>query len=310
MGLHEKLAALVDSSALDEWYVTDGAMSVGPVGLELLTRGIEAGKVPQDGYVRHISWSNWRGLGDLLEHDPSFDPRKTFQVLPAVKAPRPSAPRPSSPRPSVPRPPAPPPRETLDSIDIVSDDEEEKEEVVDEVEEIDSSEGTFDSAADLAEGMLILLATVVAECEAEAALVHRVRDEGAVVVCSHGPRMFELLGEKLQQSDPVYFAARQGQTVLAEPVSGVAGRAIKTRLSRLGAKCEAAFMVPLQADGRLLALVEVGRTKHFRGTDVAAVERLCAALIEAVTRLDWSREWKAALPIARPGKKSIPPPKG
>jgi hypothetical protein len=307
VGLHEKLAALVDPAALDEWYVTDGAMSVGPVGLDLLTRGIEAGKVPQDGYVRHISWSNWRGLGDLLEHDPSFDPRKTFQVLPAVKAPRPSVPRPSAPRPSVPKPPAPPPRETLDSIDIVSDDEEE--EVVDEVEEIDASEGTFDGAADLAEGMLILLATVVAECEAEAALIHRIRDEGAVVVCSHGPRMFELLGEKLQQSDPVYFAARQGQTVLAEPVSGVAGRAIKTRLSRLGAKVEAAFMVPVHTDGRLLALVEVGRTKPFRGKDVAAVEKLSEALIEAVARLDWSREWKAALPIAKPGKKSSRPPK-
>ena len=281
MGSLDHLAALVDPSSPDEWYVTDGATAVGPVGLALLIKGIEAGKVPPDGFVRHISWGGWRGLADLTEHDPSFDPRRTFKVLPVAKI--------SHPRVAAP-PPKPSARETLDSVDIV----EEVEEPV--IEEAPATEpmATFDGASDLAEAMLILLATAVAECEADAALVHRVRDEGALVVCSHGPRMFELLGEKLAHGDPVHFAARQGHTVFAEPVSGVAGRAIKTRLSRLGATVESAFMVPMHVDGKLSALIEVGRTKPFRAKHVAKVEDLIETLIATIGRLDWSREWKAA----------------
>ena len=290
MGSLDHLAALVDPSSPDEWYVTDGATAVGPVGLALLIKGIEAGKVPPDGFVRHISWGGWRGLADLTEHDPSFDPRRTFKVLPVAKISHPKIP-----------PPKPPARDTLDSVDIEDD--------LEVVVEAPTGEPQrpFDGASDLAEAMLILLATAVAQCEAEAALVHRVRDEGALVVCSHGPRMFELLGEKLAHGDPVHFAARQGQTVFAEPVPGVAGRAIKTRLSRLGATVESAFMVPMHVGGKLSALIEVGRAKPFRASDVAWVETLVDTLVSTIGRLDWSREWKAARTV---GAASPSAPKG
>src|SRR5581483_7192502 len=95
------LAGLVDTWAPDEWYVTDGATAVGPVGLELLARGISAGRVPPDAFVRHASWGNWRGLAYLVEQDPSFDARRTLTPL---RAPRKE-----------------PPRETLDSIDVMEE---------------------------------------------------------------------------------------------------------------------------------------------------------------------------------------------
>ncbi len=277
-----RIAALVGPDAGDEWYVTDGATAVGPVTLELLGRGLDAGKVPADAFVRHASWNGWRDLSDLSEHDPSFDPRRTFNVLPAARVPQPKV-----------------PRETLPSIDLEDDLEEE---LVPEGEA-----APFDGATDVSEALLLWMATVVERVGASAALVHRAHGDAAIVACSHGPRMFEMLGEPLHQSDPILFAAKQGRTVLAEPVPGVGGRAIKKRLSRLGARVEAAFMVPVHIDGKLIALVEAGRMKPLRAADVAEVEALADALIEAVERLGWELGWRAPenplepIPPSRPG---------
>ena len=261
------LAGLVERSAPDEWYVTDGATAIGPVGLELLSRGITAGKVPPDAFVRHGSWSNWRRLSDLEERDPTFNPRKTLRVLRAAKN--------------------EPPRETLPSIDVIPDDE-----VIVDVEEV--SPAGFERAADLQEALLMLLAAAVNQCGADAALIHGARGDGASVVCSHGTRMFEALGDRLLGGDPALFAARQGVTLLAELMPGNAGRAIKTRLSRLGTRVEAAFMVPIVVDGTLLASIEVGRIKPFRAREVGQVETLGDALVEAIGRSSWERAWKGA----------------
>lgn len=282
----ELLAKLVEPSAPDEWYVTDGATSIGPVNLELLARGITAGKVPLDAFVRHASWQGWRGLSDLVEQAPSFDPKRTFRMLPAAKAPR-VAPR--SEHGAPPKPPVPnaPPRETLPSVDVEPD--------IEEIEaQPDTARGSFDGASDLPEALLLLLASAVEKTKADAALVHRTREDGAVVVCSHGARMFELLGDKLPSSDPVLFAAKQGSTVLAEPVSGIGGRAMKARLARLGSTVESAFMVPLTFEGKLLATIEVGREKPFRARDAGAVEELVDDLIETMRRQGWSAEWQSA----------------
>src|SRR3954451_16775340 len=53
--------------ATDRWYVTNGATSVGPVNLDLLARGVEAGKVPVESFVRHEAWKVWRPLRELAE---------------------------------------------------------------------------------------------------------------------------------------------------------------------------------------------------------------------------------------------------
>lgn len=60
-----KITADVDDSSGDHWYVTTGAKAVGPVALDLLTKGIEAGKVPVECFVRHEAWKVWRPLADI-----------------------------------------------------------------------------------------------------------------------------------------------------------------------------------------------------------------------------------------------------
>lgn len=67
MAVKMRVAAL-DTSGADKWYVTDGAHAVGPVRLDLLARGIEAGRVPLDSFVRHEAWKVWRPLTDFTDY--------------------------------------------------------------------------------------------------------------------------------------------------------------------------------------------------------------------------------------------------
>jgi hypothetical protein len=67
---HVKMSAdVVDVAqrASDRWYVTVGHTAVGPVNLDLLARGVEAGKVPLEAFVRHEQWKVWRPLAELAE---------------------------------------------------------------------------------------------------------------------------------------------------------------------------------------------------------------------------------------------------
>ncbi|MEZ4301551.1 MAG: GAF domain-containing protein [Polyangiaceae bacterium] len=54
-----------DRASADRWYVTNGATAVGPVALELVERGVEAGKIPVESYIRHEMWKIWRPLSEL-----------------------------------------------------------------------------------------------------------------------------------------------------------------------------------------------------------------------------------------------------
>jgi len=59
-GFHEAASAIPD-----RWYVSIGEGSIGPVNLDLLVRGIKAGKVPLDCYVRNEAWTVWCPLSDV-----------------------------------------------------------------------------------------------------------------------------------------------------------------------------------------------------------------------------------------------------
>jgi hypothetical protein len=59
----------VARAAADRWYVTVGHTAVGPVNLDLLARGVEAGKVPLGAFVRHEGWTVWRPLAEIAEID-------------------------------------------------------------------------------------------------------------------------------------------------------------------------------------------------------------------------------------------------
>src|SRR5262245_9310378 len=55
----------VSRAAGDRWYVTNGTTAVGPVNFELLARGIEAGKVPLESFIRHEAWTVWKPLAEV-----------------------------------------------------------------------------------------------------------------------------------------------------------------------------------------------------------------------------------------------------
>lgn len=335
-----RLLSLVPPASPDHWYVSDGATSVGPVSLDLLARGVAAGKVPVDGFVRHSSWPAWRGLGDLIEGAPSFDPRRTFRMMPAARISQPRvAQLPPQSTPHLPPRPlariAPRPEMvTLDSVELEDDDDTLKPGTSSTptprpssldamAESIDASwdrasalpsspsirdsiadiviadepsserqsppDRAFEGASDLSEARLVLLSLAVAACDADAALVHAIRADGVSIVCSHGEGMLEHLGVATGPRDPALAAAREGQSILAEPVPGAIGRAIRTRLSTPSRPAIGGFMVPVRVGDELVAMLEVGRRTTFRGRDLAAVEALVDAFVSAIEMRGWAR---------------------
>jgi hypothetical protein len=257
------LAVAVDPAAADRWYVTNGTTAIGPVNLDLLERGIEAGKVPLESYVRHEGWKIWRPLTELVTEEEPFDPRRTSRDLKPVHMaglvplPPPSTDDVCSPaRPTLPE-------------EMQPDD-------------------AFAGSADLPEALLLLMSAAVHQVEATTALVHEVREDGAVVVCSHGERLFDVLGERTSYLDPVLIAAASGTAVVSEPAPGAAGRAMLERLARGGDAPAAAMMVPIRPRGRLVAFLELGRTTPFRARQVASVEALVDALVLTIESSGWA----------------------
>jgi hypothetical protein len=57
-----------DSSGLGPvWYVTNGAVVVGPVGTDLLLRGITSSRIPNDCMVAQPNWGAWRPIDRIRE---------------------------------------------------------------------------------------------------------------------------------------------------------------------------------------------------------------------------------------------------
>jgi serine/threonine protein kinase len=50
----------------DRWYVSNGAVDVGPVTMALVRRGVEAGKIPDESLIRHETWDAWQPLSEVL----------------------------------------------------------------------------------------------------------------------------------------------------------------------------------------------------------------------------------------------------
>ncbi len=243
-----RMIADLDVSSADRWYVTNGATAVGPVHFDLLARGIRAGKVPLESFVRHEAWKVWRPLADVAEvtgtpYAPPVAPVSTDDITEPG-------------RPSL-------PGERL-AADAVA------------------------GAADLREALLLVMAAVVQRTSAEAAIVHRVDDDGAVVACAHGPRMFQLLGQKVRLLDPVVVAAAGGHLLVAEPTPGPAGHALLERMISLGVvTVEGAFMMPIRTSRGLRAMLEVGRQRRFSAAELSAAEELVEALVAKADVAGW-----------------------
>ena len=57
----------LSAAAPARWYVTNGDTVVGPVGTDLLLRGITSARIPDDCMVMQESWSEWRNLVEIRE---------------------------------------------------------------------------------------------------------------------------------------------------------------------------------------------------------------------------------------------------
>jgi hypothetical protein len=247
----------VDPSIADRWYVSDGAKAVGPVNLELIARGIEAGKVPLESFVRHEAWKVWRPLSEIAVV--SID----------------------SAAPTVPRFARGP--ETLPGM---TDDITEPGRPVF-PEEIMPADA-FAGAADLDDALLLLMNAAVLRAHADAALVHVVRPEGAVILYAHGPFGRDMLGLPTSMLDPAMSAAAMGASIVAEPLPGPAGKALCARMLELGVACQGAFMLPVLVHHRLAATLEVGRkAPGLRASELAAVEGLVDALVAKAEADGW-----------------------
>ena len=224
----------------DRWYVTNGATSVGPINLDLLARGVEAGKVPVESFVRHEAWKVWRPLGELAEITDD-------DGMPIVGRPSTDDLSVGGTRPSI----------SQDLLPV----------------------GAVAGAVDRRDALLLLLAAAVARGHAEVGMIHELNNDGAVTVSAHGPQVFEAMGMRTRLLDPALVAAAAGILVLAEPTPGPAGQAMIDRLSRLGMPVTGAVMLPIRPRGRLYGTIELGRRSPFRAIEVAGLEALVDALV-------------------------------
>ncbi len=234
----------------DRWYVSDGATAVGPVGLELLARGIEEGKVPLESYVRHEAWSVWRPLSEVaVVSIPSADSAA----------------------------PTPPYRGRMDTLPSTDDITLPGRPLL--PEEMTPSDA-LDGAADMTDALHLLMNAAVMQLCADAALVFVVQGDEARVHFAHGPFSRAMIGERMKPGDPVLSAASAGSVIMAEPSPGPAGGALLRRMLALGVVCEAAAMHPITVRGRLVAILEVGRkTPQLRASELAILERLVDAFV-------------------------------
>jgi hypothetical protein len=249
-----KMAAdMVDVArrAEDRWYVTIGHAAVGPVNLDLLARGVEAGKVPLGAFVRHEQWTVWRPLYELaiIEGDGAEALRSAGDSADDITDPG----HPSTPS-------------TFASGDVS-------------VESGDPLAPRRGSSSQR-DALMLLMTAAVARGGADAAIVHEIDEEGAVAVCAHGPSRWEVLGVHTPLLDPAVVAAATGATLVVEPDPrpGSAGASVAARLCRLAGPIEGALLIPIQVHDRLVVMLEVGRRAPFRPEEVASLEALVEAL--------------------------------
>lgn len=364
----------LQSQGSDRWYVTDGLNAVGPVRLDLLVRGIEAGRVPLDSFVRHEGWKVWRPLAELAEPSPpdgrpaqpgsemplaslldeqSFSEERAAETVqglmdddldweqsaggsrPGQRAALDDASPVFVETGTHPAHGEVPTQQSRDLLGVnrptlasyLDDDEEthvpaKKGSVPPRPVSVvrgasqrgassapsaaaasrPASQGSGPRAAgpslpeddligatDVAEGLLLLLNSIVRRTGAQVAVLHRMADDGASVVCVHGPHMVDFLGTRTRLLDPAVVAAAGGSVVIAEPAPGPAGDATMARLRKSGVDVEGALMFPIRPRGRLLGFVEVGKDERFEIREIMKADETVKAFVRKVESGSWKQ---------------------
>jgi hypothetical protein len=128
--------------------------------------------------------------------------------------------------------------------------------------------GRLPVTRDVGELLTAALGLAVQTLDANAGLVHRYRSPLTLPVTSSVYGVpHQRLGEVLSATDPAYLLALRGKSLCGSPRLGVTERLIAERLQHDGPLSSVA-MTPIIAAGRLVALLELGRTSHvFRMDD-------------------------------------------
>jgi hypothetical protein len=121
---------------------------------------------------------------------------------------------------------------------------------------------------DVGELLTLALQLAALALDANAGLIHRYRSPVATPVTSavFGVPV-ERLGEVLPDTDPSYLLALRGKGLCGSPSHGLTERLVAERLQH-DAPLQSVAMAPIIARGRLVGLLELGRTGHvFRVDD-------------------------------------------
>jgi len=136
---------------------------------------------------------------------------------------------------------------------------------------------------DIGELLTWALALAALVLDANAGLVHRYRSPVTTPVTSV---VFgvpgERLGEVLPATDPSYALALRGKSLCGNPTHGLAERVVAERLQH-DAPQRSVAMAPIIARGRLVAVLELGRTDHvFRADDGDDLTEFAALVAERI----------------------------
>lgn len=139
------------------------------------------------------------------------------------------------------------------------------------------------ATSDVGELLSAALQLAALALDANAGLLHRYRAPLSLPVTS---AVFGVpavrLGDVLAESDPSYLLALRGKSFCGSPRHGLLERLVAERLQHDG-PLASVLMVPVSCQGRLLAMLELGRTGHvFRADDA---DDLAAFAAEVARRI-------------------------
>jgi hypothetical protein len=235
------------------WFVTNGAVTVGPVTTNLLVRGVLHDRVPRDCLVRERTWRVWRQVERIREVAAL---RKSQQLYGDVVIDK-----------------------TRWTHSRGSDDA-----------AFQKLASDLFRARDPGEVLLFALAESMKETGACVGAIYRRRPPyvGLVTSSVMGPGMHRRLGQLIGSDDPVLAFGNRGGWLCEPPRDGWLSGRVRDRLGELPA-CSGVAMIPVQCSGRLYAMIELGRPDHgFREGDVSRVVSIAGL---AADRLGIVRNW-------------------
>jgi hypothetical protein len=268
------------SAWVDQWFVTNGVVAVGPLDFERVASDVARGRIPESSFVRHQSWKVWRALTEIGNLSAS-DRQETVLRLASISSD-------ADERAADPRSYPPPPLDAEPKSSRTDDSTQPplssvRPAAVDPI-------GVLAAARGLEDALLLTLTTAIAAAKADAGVLHRDRRElGAVVTTyAQGPNAETLLGARLPEDDAALVAALSGRTVLGEPTLGDAGRYIAGRFAPCLGTPRGVAMVPVTVSGALVALIEVARAATpFRAREIARIEDVVEALTARIVVEGW-----------------------